>query len=141
MERRGWGGADSQTWMHRNLDPEEIESFRRDFAERRAMFDRIAGVFTADEHGARDIERLLGEMHAIEQNEDFENPQRAMQRQQHLIARLKELELRLKSDQDSHKTDALPLTGNENVSPQYRSQVEEYFRSLSRAGTSTRVAD
>jgi hypothetical protein len=139
--RSGWGGADSQTWMHRNLDPEEIESFRRDFAERRAMFDRIAGALTADEHGARDIEQLLGEMHAIEQNEDFDDPQRAMQRQQHLIAQLKELELRLKSEQEKKETAALPLTGNDSVPPKYRPQVEEYFRNLSRAESSSRVAD
>ncbi len=132
--RGGWGAADSQSWMHRNLDPQEIDAFRRDFAERRALFDRIAGVLTADEHGPRDIGRLLGEMREIEQNESFEDPQRVLQRQRQLIAKLKELELALKSESDEAKASALPLTGDDAVPRKYRSQVEEYFRQLSRAG-------
>ena len=60
------------------------------------MLERLAGVLTADEHGARDISRLLSEMRAFEEGEGFDDPQRAVQRQRQLIAELKELELLLK---------------------------------------------
>jgi hypothetical protein len=137
----GWGAADGQYRRHRNLDPAEIDNFRRDFAERRGLLEQLAGVLTSDEHGAQDISNLLNEMREIEQNEDFDDPQRSMERQRKLIAQLKELELRLKSDQDQTQIEALPLTGDDSVSPEYRRQVEEYFRNLSRADTSSRVAD
>jgi hypothetical protein len=139
--RTGWGTDDNQAWMNRDFDPTEIDDFRRDFAERRGLLERLAGALTADEHGARDISRLVDEMRKFEQNEGFDDPQRAMERQRQLIAQLKELELRLNSDLDQPETDALPLTGNDSVSPEYRPQVEEYFRNLSRAESSPRVAD
>ena len=139
--RSGWGVADSQTWMHRNLNPAEIDAFRRAYSEQREIFDRIAGVLTAEEHGAQDISRLVQEMRAFEQSEAFSDPQRAIERQRQLIARLKELELLLKREEDEKRTGALPLPGNDSVSPAYRAEVEEYFRSLSRTDTSRRVAD
>jgi hypothetical protein len=136
-----WGTADGQARMDRDFDPTDIADFRRDFAERRGLLERLAGVMNADEHGARDISRLLGEMREIEQREDFNDPQQAMHRQRQLIAELKELELRLKNASKEAENRSLLLTGNDSVPPQYRPQVEEYFRELSRADTARRVAD
>ncbi len=139
--RGGWWPADGQSWTGRDFNPADLADFRRDFAERRALLERLAPVLTADEHGARDIGELLDEMRDIEQNEDFDNAQRAMRRQRKLIARLKELELRLEGDASESNPPALLLTGNDAVPPQYRSRVEEYFRDLSRADGARRVAD
>ncbi len=139
--RGGWGIADGQSRMDGDFDPGEIADFRREFAERRGLLERMAEVMTADEHGARDISRLLGEMRAMEQSEDFTDPQRSVQRQRQLIAELKELELRLKRDSENTPERSLILSGNDNVAPQYRPQVEEYFRELSRADTARRLAD
>jgi hypothetical protein len=74
-------------------------------------------------------------MRAIEQNGEFDDPQLAMQRQRQLIARLKELELRLTGEPDETNTRTLHLSGDGSVPPQYRPQVEEYFRELSRSDT------
>ena len=139
--RGGWGAADGHSWTGRDFDPADIADFRRDFAERRGLLERLARVLTSEEHGARDIGELLDEMRDIERNEDFDDAQSAMRRQRKLIARLKELELRLKGDPSEEKTRALLLTGNDAVPPEYRSRVEEYFRDLSRAGGARRVAD
>jgi hypothetical protein len=139
--RGGWGTADGQTRMGRDFDPAEIENLRRDFAERRGVLERLAGVLTADEHGARDISRLLSEMRAFEQGEGFDDPRRAMQRQRQLIAELKELELRLKDSGEATESRALPSAGGDTMPREYRSQVEEYFRELSRADASRQRAD
>jgi hypothetical protein len=139
--RAGWGAADSQSSMDRDFDPTEIADMRRDFAERRGLLERLAGVMNADEHGARDIGRLLNEMRAMEQNRAFDDPQRAVQRQRQLIAQLKELEMRLNGEAENEKTRALLLTGDDAVPSQYRLQVDEYFRELSRAGSAKPVAD
>jgi len=140
--RGGWGGADGQSWLDRNFDQSVIDNFRREFAERRGLLERLAGVLTSEEHGAQDITRLLDEMREIEQKADFnDDTEGAMQRQRQLIAQLKELELRLKSDAQETDSPELPLTGNDTVPPEYRSQVEEYFRELSRSDTTRRVAD
>ena len=129
----GWGAADGQSWMGRNFDPADMADFRRDFAERRHLLERLAGVMTADEHGARDIGRLLNEMRALEQSEDFDDARRTMQRQRQLIAHLKELELALKGDPGEAQSSAVPAIGIDTVPRDYRRQVEEYFRDLSRA--------
>jgi hypothetical protein len=50
-------------------------------------------------------------MRAIEQNAELDDPQRAMQRQRQLIARLKELELRLTGKPDETKSRTLRLSG------------------------------
>jgi hypothetical protein len=139
--RSGWGRADGQSWMDRDFDPADIADFRRDLTERRGLLERLAGVMTSDEHGARDISRLLGEMREIEQSEDFDDPQRALQRQRQLIAQLKELEMRLKGDSSVAESRSLQVTGNDSVPPQYRPKVEEYFRELSRKDSAARVAD
>ena len=131
--RSGWGGADGQFIHPRDFDPADVENFRRQFAERRGLLERISGVMTADEHGAEDISALLAEMHAIESSEDFTDPQRSVQRQRELIAELKELELALRSHTQSAQSRALPLAGNDTVPQRYRDSVEEYFRELSRA--------
>ena len=127
--------------MDRDFDPTEIADMRRDFAERRGLLERLAGVMNADEHGARDIGRLLNEMRAMEQNGAFDDPQRAVQRQRQLIAQLKELEMRLNGEAENEETRALLLTGDDAVPSQYRLQVDEYFRELSRAGSAKPVAD
>ncbi|MEE9480840.1 MAG: hypothetical protein V3V34_09920, partial [Kiloniellales bacterium] len=129
----GWGAADGQSWMGRNFDPADMADFRRDFAERRHLLERLADVMTADEHGARDIGRLLNEMRALEQSEDFNDARRTMQRQRQLIAHLKELELALKGDPGEAQSSAVPAIGIDTVPRDYRRQVEEYFRDLSRA--------
>jgi len=71
-------------------------------------------------------------MRAIEQNGEFDDPQRAMRRQRQLIANLKELELRLKGEPGKANARTLRLGGDDGVPPRYRPQVEEYFRELSR---------
>jgi hypothetical protein len=130
-----WGAADGQSLMDRDFDPTDIADFRRDFAQRRDLLERLAGIMTSDEHGARDISRLLSEMRTIEQNGEFDDPQRAIRRQRQLIARLKELELRLTGEPDETKSRTLRLSGEDSVPRQYRPQVEEYFRELSRSDT------
>ena len=139
--RRDWGVGDGQTRTDRELDPTVIDNFRRDFAERRGVLERLAGVLTSDEHGARDIGRLLAEMRAFEQGEDFDDPERAMLRQRQLIAELKELELRLKESAESADTHALPSAGSDAMPREYRGQVEEYFRELSRSDATRQRAD
>jgi uncharacterized membrane protein YccC len=139
--RRGWGTADSQARTDRNFDPAEIDNLRRDFAERRGVLERLAGVLTADEHGAQDISRLLSEMRAFEAGEGLDDPQRAVQRQRQLIAELKELELRLKDGTGETEARALPSTGGDAMPREYRNQVEEYFRELSRADANRQRAD
>ena len=139
--RAGWGAADSQSSMDRDFDPTEIADMRRDFAERRGILERLAGVMNADEHGARDIGRLLNEMRTMEQSSAFDDPQRGVQRQRRLIAQLKELEMRLNGEAENEETRALLLSGDDAVPSQYRLQVDEYFRELSRAGSAKPVAD
>jgi hypothetical protein len=77
-------------------------------------------------------------MRALEQSEDFDDARRAIRRQRQLIAQLKELELTLKGGLDEVRRRALSATGNDATPPEYRLQVEEYFRDLSRARTSRR---
>jgi hypothetical protein len=137
--RGGWGTADGQSRIDRDFDPADITEFRRDLAERRGLLERLAEVMTSDEHGARDISRLLKEMRELERSGIFADTQRALQRQRQLIAQLKELELRLGSDPDKTETRALPDTGNDAVPPEYRPQVEEYFRELSRGNDATNL--
>jgi hypothetical protein len=134
----GWGAADGRSRINRDFDPTDIADFRRDFADQRGLLDRLAGVMSPDEHGARDISRLLGEMRALEQSEDFGDARRAMQRQRQLIAQLKELELGLKGGLEEVRPRVLAATGNDVTPPEYRLQVEEYFRDLSRAESSRR---
>jgi hypothetical protein len=131
--RGGWGAADGQSWMSRDFEPADIADLRRDLAEQRGLLERLAGVMTADEHGARDISRLLGEMRALERSEDFGDARRTLQRQRQLIAQLKELELALKGGLEEVRPRVMAATGNDVTPPQYRLQVEEYFRDLSRA--------
>ena len=139
--RAGWGAADGQSSMDREFEPAEIADMRRDFAERRGSLENLAGVMYSDKRRAQDIGNLLNEMRAMEQNGAFDDPQRAVQRQRQLIARLKELEMRLNSDAENERTPALPLTGEDAVPSQYRLQVDEYFRALSRAASTSVPAD
>ncbi|MEE9147886.1 MAG: hypothetical protein V3U27_10890, partial [Candidatus Tectomicrobia bacterium] len=62
-----------------------------------------------------------------------DDARRTMQRQRQLIAHLKELELALKGDPGEAQSSAVPAIGIDTVPRDYRRQVEEYFRDLSRA--------
>ncbi len=131
--RAGRGTADGQDWTSREFDPTDIDNFRREFEHRRGVLERYASVLTSDEHGARDISKLVQEMRELEDAEIYRDPQRALRRQRELIADLKVLELRLRNNAEKSESRTLPSTGNDSVPPNYRELVEEYFRTLSRA--------
>lgn len=131
--RGGWGAADGQSRMDRNFDPADIDNFRRDFAQRRGLLERFGQVLTSEEHGARDIGRLLEEMRALENADAYRDPQRALQRQRTLIAELKALEFRLRQDPEQAVENSMPASGDDTVAPAYQPLVDEYYRELSRA--------
>ncbi len=111
---------------------EDIAGLQREFKRGRADLEGLITELDRSRHLARDIGDLVAALHELEKDSAYKDPKALLQRQAALIAALKEVEFALRKDLDKTEARALALRGDDQVPVEFRTLVDEYFRSLSR---------
>ena len=101
-------------WRERTQDAEKISELLREIDPRRA----------------RDIAKLAREIRKMDASRIFNDPEEILLLRSQIIDGLKELELDLYRELGRSKPDQLRLAFEEEIPPEYRSKVEEYYRRL-----------
>ncbi len=101
-------------WEERTQDAEKISALLREIDPRRA----------------RDIAQLAREMRRIDASRVFNDPEEIQLLRSQIIDGFKEVELDLYRELGRSEPDQLRLAFEEEIPPEYRSKVEEYYRKL-----------
>ena len=101
-------------WRERIQDAEKISELLREIDPRRA----------------RDIAQLAREMRRIDASRVFNDPEEIQLLRSQIIDGFKQLELDLYRELAMSEPDQLRLAFEEEIPPEYRSKVEEYYRKL-----------
>ena len=101
-------------WEERTQDAEKISELLREIDPRRA----------------RDIAQLAREMRRIDASRVFNDPEEIRLLRSQIIDGFKELELDLYRELGRSEPDRLRLAFEDEIPPEYRSKVEEYYRKL-----------
>ena len=110
------------------IDPQQIG---REWEERTQDAEKISELLREiDPRRARDIAQLAREMRRIDASRIFNDPEEIRMLRSQIIDGLKELELDLYRELGRSGPDQLRLAFEEEIPPEYRSKVEEYYRKL-----------
>ena len=128
----GWGG-DYRNWNGR-FTPDDIRQFRRDLQELQndasALRQRLgqAGV------DPRELDEIMRQLRGLDNDAVFADPRNLASLQANALEKLKNFEfnLRKKAEGDDQP---ISLSGTDEVPAGFRTQIEEYYRSLARRPT------
>ena len=110
------------------INPQQIG---REWEERTQDAEKISELLRKiDPRRARDIARLAREMRQRDASRIFNDPEEILLLRSQIIDGLKELELDLYQELGRSEPDRLRLAFEEEIPPEYRSKVEEYYRKL-----------
>ncbi|MGH7541834.1 MAG: hypothetical protein ACRELC_12625, partial [Gemmatimonadota bacterium] len=114
------------------LSPDEIRQFQREFRERRDDAQRLRDELR--EQGI-DIGGLSGVIESLRRLEEgtFDDPEELRRLQDAVLSGLKDFEFGLRRGLGA-EIERLFLSGSDEVPPEYRALVEEYYRALSEGG-------
>ena len=110
------------------INPQQIG---REWEERIRDAGKISELLREIDPGrARDIAQLAREMRRIDASRVFNDPQEIQLLRSQIIDGFKQLELDLYRELARSEPDQLRLAFEEEIPPEYRSKVEEYYRKL-----------
>ena len=110
------------------INPQQIG---REWEERIQDAEKISGLLREiDPRRARDIAQLAREMRRIDASRFFNDPEEIQRLRSQIIDGFKQLELDLFRELARSEPDQLRLAYEEEIPPEYRSKVEEYYRKL-----------
>jgi hypothetical protein len=112
------------------LSAEELRQLRAEARERRGELEELRRDLERQGVNVDQLRDVIGGIEAIE-NRPFKSREELERLQQDIIARLKDYEFGLRRRAQGAEQDKLYLTGSDQVPPNYRKIVEEYYRSLS----------
>ena len=122
------GGDASSLANSTGINPQQIG---REWKERIRDAEKITELLKQiDPRRARDIAKLAQEMRRIDAARVFNDPEEIRLLRAQIIDGLKQLELDLYRELAKSKPDTLRLAFEEEIPPEYRSRVEEYYRKL-----------
>jgi hypothetical protein len=119
------GGARGQ------LSPEERRQFQQELGRRRAELSELRDRLSDDGIDVERLEEIAGEIRSLERL-DIGDPRGLSLLRESVIAGLKEFEFALRRELSVEDPERYFTGGADDVPPQYRDLVEEYYRSLSR---------
>ncbi|MBI4458688.1 MAG: hypothetical protein HY648_01350 [Acidobacteria bacterium] len=114
------------------LSPEELRQLDEQYRNLARDAADLRGLLAEYEQFSNLAQELAQAMRNLDSSRFPGNPELLDRMRADLIERWKELELRLSRQLQLDRPDAVRMAGQERVSDQYRSIVEEYYRSLSR---------
>lgn len=109
------------------IDPRRIN---RELGERRRDLEQVRQLLKGQPELARDIDQLLRRLRRLDAKRLFNDPQELARLQSQIIQGLQQLELEINRALLENAQDRLRLANPDEVPPQFRSRVEEYYRAL-----------
>lgn len=115
------------------INPQDARNMRNQAGEfvrdARALRDLMGQAGLADD--AQAVDDLIRSLRELERGEAYDNLTNLQELQQAALTRVQQLELSLRQKLDT-SNDQLFLSGSEDVPPQFRGLIEEYYRRLSK---------
>lgn len=127
----GQGGDARNTGQQ--FSPEAIRQFRRELTERANDAQALRQALQQAGVQAKDLDEVVRQLRQLDSETAFKDPLGVQELTTAALETLKkfEFDLRKKLDQSSN---ALFLNGNEEIPANFRTLVEEYYKSLAKKG-------
>jgi len=112
------------------MTPYDIRQFQREFRQRRDDAAGLRDDLRRDGVDASDLGDVLSALDRLANRQTFEDPEELARLQEAVLRGLKDFEFGLRRDVSS-QVERLFLSGSDDVPPEYRRLVEEFYKSLS----------
>jgi hypothetical protein len=125
----GWGGW----WDGRNfqLSPEDVRQLRGEMRQWENEARDLRGMMRGNEFDPKQLEDVLRALRQLQDERVYQNVNELQRLQSYVTEQLKRIEFNLRRQVDEQNSVA--LSGSDEVPEQFRSQVEQYYRSLARS--------
>ena len=114
------------------LSPEQVRQFAREYRERREGAEALRRELSRLGVDAGDLEGLIRQLHTLEGQRPYSDPEELAQLQRSVVEGFKAFEFALRRQLASDEGTGPVLGGTQEVPPKFRALVEEYYRSLGR---------
>lgn len=115
------------------LSPDQSRQFERELNRRRAELTELSRELTEEGVDVEQLERILGSLEGLDAPGRLADPLGLERLREEVIAGLKEFEFTLRRELAGGDVERYFSTGADEVPPEYRELVEEYYRALSRS--------
>jgi hypothetical protein len=115
------------------LSPDESRQFERELSRRRGELSELSRQLAEEGIDVEQLEGILGDLRDLERSGRLADPRGLERLRQEVIAGLREFEFALRRELAGGEIERYFSTGSEEVPPEYRELVEEYYRALSRS--------
>ncbi|MGH9388455.1 MAG: hypothetical protein ACRD1Z_02500, partial [Vicinamibacteria bacterium] len=129
----GSGSPNGPNYQPGAFSTEEIRQLRREFRERVTDAENLRRELARQNLDVPDLGEIIRRMEEFEKKQIFLNPLGLEKLEEDVLADLKQFEYWLRRELEGIGEEQLYLAGSDQVPPDYRQLVEEYFRSLSRS--------
>jgi hypothetical protein len=117
----------------RPFTPDELRALRRELGERRADAEALRRALVSEGVEGGDLEGLIARLREMERGDAFDDPEELRRLQAAVVEGFKAFEFALRRSLEGDAREPL-LGASDEVPPEYRRLVEEYYKSLSRRG-------
>ena len=111
-------------------DPQDVRQWQREYRERAGEVEELRRLLEQEDFAAADLSEIIERMRELDDLRTYQDAEEIARLQTFVIEELKRFEYRLRRE-ISEESEDLFLAGNEEMPPQFRELVEEYFRVLS----------
>ena len=111
-------------------DPQDVRQWQREYRERAGEVEELRRLLEQEDFAAADLSEIIERMRELDDLRTYQDAEEIARLQTFVLEELKRFEYRLRRE-ISEESEELFLAGNEEMPPQFREQVEEYFRVLS----------
>jgi len=129
----GSGSPNGPNYQPGAFSTEEVRQLRREFRERVKDAENLRRELARQNLDVPDLAEIIRRMEEFERKQIFLNPLGLEKLEEDVLADLKQFEYWLRRELEGIGEEELYLAGSDQVPPDYRQLVEEYFRSLSRS--------
>ena len=113
------------------LSSGDARQFRQEFGQRRRDAEQLRDQLAREGVDVGELERAIGGLRALHEPQALGDLDEIDELQASIIRGLKEFEFSVRRENGDADADRLFLSGSDEVPPEYRPLVEEYYRSLS----------
>jgi hypothetical protein len=126
------GGQGARVGGGRNLTPEQIRQFSREYRERRADAEALRRELSREGVDVSELDRMIAQLRALESARVYNDPEELRRLQGAVVEGFKGFEFALRRAMEGDLTDRPLLGGTSDVPPEFRKMVEEYYKALAR---------
>ena len=126
------GGPGARVGGGRNLTPEQIRQFSREYRERRADAEALRRELSREGVDVSQLDRMIAQLRALESARVYNDAEELQRLQTAVVEGFKGFEFALRRAMEGDLTDRPLLGGTSDVPAEYRKMVEEYYKALAR---------